>query len=272
MNCYNPQMEKYKADPLSGAVHRLDCCSGETVISTATCFAVHASGRTFLITNWHVVSGMNPRTGAYMDSQARVPDLIRVHLHTKMNGAWLYGDVRLRKGDSKNWREHPRGSKVDVVALPVHNDDAHLFNAIDLKLADTDMLTFPAMPVQIIGFPLGHSAFGNLPIWKTGHIASDPHLDVGESPVFLIDATTKSGMSGAPVVARQSGFVRSDGSVVLDAGFSTKLLGIYSGRINDKSDVGMVWRPNTIDEIIAAVPPETPALAPSVASKQTSPP
>ena len=36
------------------------------------------------------------------------------------------------------------------------------------------------------------------------------------------------------------------------AGSQTLFLGVYSGRIHDDSEIGMVWRPNLIEEILNA--------------------
>lgn len=49
---------------------------------------------------------------------------------------------------------------MDVVALPLQNipSDADLY-AMDLGLAAVDVQPQPAMPVAIIGFPIGHSNY-----------------------------------------------------------------------------------------------------------------
>ena len=52
------------------------------------------------------------------------------------------------------------------------------------------------MPISIIGFPLGMSGPSRMAIWKTGHIATEPDVDYNGEPFFIIDATTRQGMSG----------------------------------------------------------------------------
>jgi hypothetical protein len=150
------------------------------------------------------------------------------------------------------WIEHPLGSEVDVVAIPLDPPSQVMIYPLDLSLARTDMLVAPAMPVSVIGFPLGLAAGENWPIWKTGHVASDPDIDFQPGrPAFLIDATTRSGMSGAPVVLRLSGgYSTSDGNNVIAGGISTKFLGIYAGRIHDESEIGRVWRPFVLQEVL----------------------
>jgi hypothetical protein len=122
---------------------------------------------------------------------------------------------------------------------------------LDLALADVDMLPDVAMPVSIIGFPQGLTGPGKLPIWKTGHIATDPDLDFDDKPVFLIDATTRAGMSGSPVVLRlNSGYRTTKGSMVISSGFLTRFLGVYSAQFTD-TEIGYIWRPRVISEILS---------------------
>ncbi len=101
----------------------------------------------------------------------------------------------------------------------------------------------------VIGFPLGLAAAGKLPIWKTGHVASDIDINYDGKPIFLIDATTKPGMSGSPVVALVKGLRRTSTGWNLGGGEFIRFLGIYSGRIGD-SEIGRVWKPEVLDEIL----------------------
>ena len=59
------------------------------------------------------------------------------------------------------------------------------------------MEVFPGITLFIIGFPCGRSSTGKMPIWKTAHMAPEYDLDVEGARAFLIDATTREGMSGA---------------------------------------------------------------------------
>lgn len=69
--------------------------------------------------------------------------------------------------------------------------------------------------------------------------------------MFLIDATTRGGMSGSPVVLRQvGGYLTKSGGQVIMPGVSTRFLGIYSGRLPRDSEIGRVWRPRLIKEIL----------------------
>jgi len=70
-------------------------------------------------------------------------------------------------------------------------------------------------------------------------------------PAFIIDATTKPGMSGSPVVARRIGTYHTSQAIQM-GGQATRFLGIYSGRIHEQADVGIVWRPEVISSILRA--------------------
>jgi hypothetical protein len=74
-------------------------------------------------------------------------------------------------------------------------------------------------------------------------------MDYEDRPVFLIDATTRGGMSGSPVVLRIYGDYATIGGKSW-----TRFLGVYSGRIHDQTEIGRVWRPSVIKEILATVP------------------
>jgi hypothetical protein len=42
-----------------------------------------------------------------------------------------------------------------------------------------------------------------------------------------------------------------DGSMISDGLPRFRLLGVYSGRINPESDIGMVWKTSAVREILA---------------------
>ena len=86
---------------------------------------------------------------------------------------------------------------------------------------------------------------------EDGHIASDPDIDYKfGSPAFIIDATTRHGMSGSPVVIRSSG-AHWTSTAMLAFGDHVKFLGIYSGRIRDQAELGRVWRPSVLTDMFA---------------------
>jgi len=118
--------------------------------------------------------------------------------------------------------------------------------------------------VNIVGFPFGVTAAGAIAIWTKGAIASEPEIDFDMRPCFLIDARTRQGQSGSPVIAYSPGgpTVMEDGSLAILTGTAVNLLGIYSGRINKESDLGMVWKPRAIQDIVENGKPGNDRLVP----------
>ena len=222
-------------------------------LSVATGFVVKQGDTSYLITNWHVVTMRNPQDNQpILPTAAQDPDRIRIWFHGLTLGLWVQKEILIRNQTGKLWLEHERGREIDVVAIPLPNMNDVTHYPIDLALANFDLMLYPSEDVSIIGFPIGLTSAGKLPIWKTGHIASDIDIDWGEKPAFLIDATTKSGMSGSPVIAKRVSIYQSSrGNVV---GNAVKFLGVYSGReiSDDGIEIGFVWKARVIPEIISA--------------------
>lgn len=131
------------------------------------------------------------------------------------------------------WFEHPvHGRRVDVVALPLNV--ATDLGFISYELIDIpETYLRPGSGVSIVGFPFGLTGGGAFGIWTHGFVASEPQIDLDNLPKFLVDARTRRGQSGSPVV-----------------GGTSVLLGIYSGRVNEQSDLGIVWKVNALREIL----------------------
>jgi hypothetical protein len=223
-------------------------------IGVATGFLVKKNALYYLITNWHVVTGRNPYNNQALVAGTSNPNILKVWFHGTVLGQWVQNEIRLiDAAGNKLWLEHPRGIEVDVVAVPLSPMVNTSLYDIDLALANFDIMVYPSEAVSIIGFPEGLTSHVFFPIWKTGHIASDIDIDWNGKPAFLIDATTKSGMSGSPVIAKRvSIYQTSNGNEI---GNAVKFLGIYSGREICESgiEVGIVWKPNVISEILQIV-------------------
>lgn len=240
-------------NPLSCSSLYLILKNGECVLGTATGFIIEKDKVNYLITNWHVLSGRHPETNNILHSTGAVPREILIWHHTKKLGEWHLKTEKLYdKSGEKRWKEHRLGRKIDIAALPLENisDDTQIY-PFNLSLANADIRIEMAMPVSIIGFPLGFSAGGRFAIWKTGHIASEPDVNYNGEPIFLIDATTRGGMSGSPVVFNLSGSYKTQsGNTVIFTGTKTRFLGIYSGRLPGDTEIGRVWKPHLIEEIL----------------------
>jgi len=109
------------------------------------------------------------------------------------------------------------------------------------------------MDVFILGYPFGNAppAF---PVWKRGSIASEPALVRMTTGHYLVDTASRPGMSGAPVILRDSTNNYIDGALRAFSDPATNLLGVYSGRLRaaaEEAQIGVVWHASFIEEIIA---------------------
>jgi S1-C subfamily serine protease len=235
----------------------LQAAAGEKILSSATGFVMNHGGKHLLVTNRHVVTGVNNDSRMVLSPSGAVPDRLHVKLHGEVPGKWYDGWLNLVDRDQRPlWVEHPSmGPAADFVALKLPSDPRFAYYPYANEGEETDIDVVPTDAVSVIGFPFGLSTMGAFPIWSTGFVASEPELNYDDKPLFLIDCRARPGQSGSPVVAfRSGGFVNhSDGKAALHSGPVQRLMGIYSGRINEQSDLGRVWKLAAIRELIASI-------------------
>lgn len=118
-----------------------------------------------------------------------------------------------------------------------------------------DLIVSAGDDAFVLGYPLGIEGGFGFPIWKRASVASEPDIDLDGLPRLLIDASTRKGMSGSPVIVVQSGVMRTPGADGSEytLGRGSKFLGVYSGRMADDpmgASLGYVWKGRVIDEIL----------------------
>lgn len=223
-------------------------------IGTATGFVVeNALGRCFLITNRHVVTGRHQDTGKPLDTKTgALPDEIVVwHNSSTEIGQYTLVHVPLWVNDAKTWIEHPvLGAAADLVALSVERSGGVRLYPYRLNYLE-HLRMHPAQRISVVGFPFGERTGKSFAIWATGFVASEPEIDHGGLPVFLIDCRTRSGQSGSPVIFHeQIGAFDIPNEGANETVAESRLLGVYSGRINSESDIGRVWKAYSIAELV----------------------
>lgn len=228
-------------------------CPNSSAIGTG--FTYRVDGRTYLITNWHNLTGRNPQTGALLSGG--VPNRIVALFHLLSP---LGQPVRLTlplndANDEPIWFEHRlRQQGVDVAAIPIDVPSGVSLLPINEASALNWMPVHVGSDLFILGFPFGISA-SSLPIWKRGSLASEPDVDLDGLPKMLIDSATRPGMSGSPVILRNWGSFSDGPGIVTIPGSGTRFLGVYSGRIGAddelKAQLGIVWKAIIVDEVIA---------------------
>jgi hypothetical protein len=226
---------------------------GNQLLATGTGFVCESKIGPVLLTNWHNLTGRNPETKKPISSTGSVPDSLRI-LHNRDGklGQWVHKTEKLYTNDNPRWAEHPTlAERVDAVALPLTDlTDVQLF-PYDIQ-GGQKIAVNPADAVSVVGFPFGLQAGGSLAIWATGFLASEMAIDFRGLPDFLIDCRARPGQSGSAVIAYRSGgaVAMEDGSTAIFGGPATRFLGIYSGRINDQSDLGIVWKATAVAQVL----------------------
>lgn len=231
------------------------------VLSVASGFIWTHDRRHFLVTNWHVLSGLNAISAQPLHKSLACPDTVRVKAWRKGDVGYVLADITIDliggQGEG-TWIEHPvHGRAVDVAALYLLRED-FIPNIKSLnELPDTlDMAVHVGSDVFILGWPLSPAIVGPAPIWKRGTIASEPAISSLQGKHhLLVDTATRPGMSGSLVIARSLGMYQTEaGDQVGKPGPNSRFIGIYSGRLGgedvDKVQLGIVWNAYLIDEII----------------------
>jgi hypothetical protein len=229
---------------------------GQT-LSTGTAFVVSTPKGPYLITNRHNITGRNQETDAPISKTGGVPNqIVIVHNRKGVLGQWVPRLEPLFVNGTPRWIEHPTlGAKADFVALPLSAlDDVQVY-PYDVANTGPDVLLGPADTVSVIGFPFGITAGGSFAVWATGFLASEPAIDFHDLPIQLIDCRSRQGQSGSPVLSYRSGgaVAMSNGDTAMFTGPVVKFIGIYSGRINSESDLGIVWKATAINALMQAL-------------------
>lgn len=231
----------------------------DQTMGIGTAFMLMHEGQAMLVTNRHNLSGRRSDTNQLLSEHGVVPDLLEAEILTSLNPIEWETLLLPLIDDDENplWLEHPElGRRADVVALPlpsilIHDKQVQIF-PYDLDNPGITLRARPSDGVSIVGFPFGRASFEAMPIWSRGYIASEPAMNYNNLPCFLIDARTKRGQSGSPVVAYSPAGQASsaDGSLVMTKKDVINLLGIYSGRIEDGLDAGIVWKLDAIRSVV----------------------
>lgn len=232
--------------------------------------SIHGTGffyshneKSFLVTNWHNLSGLNPFTYRYLSGNQVLPRSVRFYIVRQTT----YGDGKVSIGrapitlplyeewDQLNWLEHSDfdGQRIDLAAIQIPRGATPEWHVTDGD--DFDLLSMVGSDVYIVGYPFKNYV-GSMPgIWKRGSLASEPMIAVDGRPMFLIDAASRPGMSGSPVFRHQFGpAVDKSLSTKLDNVVTTKFVGVYSGHLDtavSEITLGFAWSSHLVDELVA---------------------
>ena len=140
---------------------------------------------------------------------------------------------------------------MDVVSLKLTDTANVSIYDIEIDHEDEPYRILPGSQFFVIGYPFGITASKQYPVWKSVFLASeyaDNYLDI---PVFLIDGTTRKGMSGSPVIMKGSYTMmdrKTNQSIPITVPLYS-LKGIYSGHI-DALELSAVFKTEVIETLI----------------------
>jgi hypothetical protein len=241
-------------------------------MGSATAFCDIWDGRQYLVTNWHNVTGRDPQTGQPRACDAVVPSFVRAYFLELIEGrayrplGTFHVDLPIEMDSPDSWIMHQDGQRIDIAALRLSDDVRRYIVPINDAVDVDNPVLEVGSELYILGFPRGLKPVGNFPIWKRGSIASEPKWKARLERCFWIDAATREGMSGSPVVARAfsvevasrmigntPGPLRGDEIIGAKPGLA--FVGIYSGRMGIadalEAQIGKVWHADTLQEMLA---------------------
>lgn len=249
--------QQTSVEPMSLMTTPVLLVNGTRTVSQGTGFLYATTRGTqpdtvFLVTNYHVVTGNEP--------QSQVPpkgDRLQFYLHTSREDPTSYFTVNIplyTKTGEPVWIRSTQFPEADVVLVPIvpelYDGRGQLFVFSEAH-TQIDMKVRPATQATLLGYPYGFFDTKNfLPVWKTGHLATEPSFDFQGEPVFLVDVSAFPGMSGAPAVAVSQGVYEDEAGAMM-TGVQRKLLGVFSA-------MRMVKTRPSVDATGMAVDPTTP--------------
>jgi hypothetical protein len=281
----------------------------DVLIGNATGFIYSFGQDLALVSNWHVFSGIHPEHGIVRHHTGYTPNRVEFHISitTSTEAGLSIGfralNVPLQKAGVSLWWQH--GGYVDGDGVPHHVDIGVLplseliegYEDLKPRVVSFDAQVLVSQSddpsgwsmhqgtarigseVFILGYPLGLASQGVIPIWKRGSLASEPLFNInGNIPIVYVDALTREGMSGSPVVYLGTDIIDEEGRTTGEregAYYQPWLVGIYSGRWVASADesemaLGRVWKKYLLDEIFFQRVPGGSALGiPNI--KTTSP-
>jgi hypothetical protein len=264
------------SDPLSLCVVPITTLLGDVELSKATAFlysgtmASNGEQGMWLISNWHVFAGRHidpPNTA--LERNGAIPNRIKIQVmkilpNNVVELNYQFSDIYNPDGTA-TWSQHRLKNEVDIGVVNLgENLNTFAVAGLNIKANQNDMKIEIGNDVFILGYPLGFTFFITTPIWKRGIIASEPYLEIPQSRNrIVIDSTTRSGMSGSPVILRQKTHYVSESGEIKQHANASRILGVYSSRpkfnltssavdgLEDtRAELGYVYKAGLIEQII----------------------
>lgn len=247
-----------------------------------TGFYLNYKGRTFIVTNRHVVKP---------DDEEINPTEAHVWFRDATNIAEANRlSIRLLKNGSPTYFEHPEFPEdVDIVLIPI-NPRLSSLDAVDNDSESLNSGSLAFTPdhfihenikvdqrVSIIGYPGDFvDRVTRFPVRRNALIASPYAIGFEENPYFLTDARMHPGTSGSPVVMEAGSMQVIQGDVPDHRSKNYYLLGVHSATLYGASlkqqltesedgetdshaqrdiqlDLNVAWYPDLISDILCDI-------------------
>jgi len=261
------------------AVVKVELYFHDAYLTSATAFVYRFAKTYVMVTSLHVLNGFNSNTQKFLDSRNFVPNKIAFYLNVFSDEIEAFRvepfSVDLLRDGQPVWFESAVASPVIDVALieleavmedfdRIRDRIGYLHGGRMLVRVDEQanlQFAYHAYPrigsdVFILGFPKGIGQ-GAFPIWKKGSIATEPLYGAIQSgaPVILIDAVTRDGMSGSPVLYFGSDVAGDYGAAIADSD-GPYVVGVYAGREGvtpeeNSMALGRVWKVELLDALFS---------------------
>lgn len=238
------------------------------MITSASAAFFRSDDGIFLVTNWHVFSGLNAQSRRSLTD--RPPYQADISYRILPNGVIALvrkATIAICDDTSGEWlfTEHPLFRNCfDVAAIRLPDEHFSSVLCCNEDLQPGLAKYGPGDDLLILGYPKGLSGGLHYPVWKRGSIASEVTYSDEGPPRCLIDSTTAAGMSGAPVLFRSNAYMVESASLPPGQyGFqigstAQEFVGIYSGRLSALADepmgaqLGVVWLREGVEAVVSA--------------------
>lgn len=220
-----PARERGVVETLLLATLRVSTFVGSQALTGASGFFFERDQRLYLVTSRHVL--IDEPSGHH-------PDRLEIELHpheTDLSQTSVLS-VPLYRDGLAVWRQaRDSGGEIDVAAVPIDREAMQGFvprafglQHLQRRLGDVEIGT----PLLVVGFPLGfHDGRYHLPVARHAAVASSFGTRFQGQGLFLTDARTHRGTSGAAVVMRCPA-----GAAAERDDLPWMLLGIHSARLD----------------------------------------
>jgi len=207
------------------AAARVSTFVGERGATNASGFFFQRDDGLYLVTSRHVL--IDKPTGHF-------PDRLEIELHLDAHelSRSVNFSIPLYENGRSVWREgRDSAGDIDVAVLPLDRTKLHADVAIRAFTPQHLQLRFEdvgvGQPLLVVGFPLGfHDTVYHLPVVRQAIAASPYGVRFQGQGLFLTDARTHRGTSGAPVVMRDTE------ASAAGALLPWKLLGVHSASMD----------------------------------------